>query len=84
MKHESYRIMPLSEECPFYFKFVTDDAATEIYFVRREGDEVKGSMLIWNGFPMTRKQVQDTIYRWCAYMNDQRWSLEEAGDERKF
>lgn len=84
MKYDSYRIMPLSEKCPFYFKAVTDDAATEIYFVRREGDEVKGLMLLWNGIPMTRKQVQDTIYRWCAYMNDQLWSLEEAGDERKF
>lgn len=80
MKYESYRIMPLSEKCPFYFKAVTDDAETEIYFVRREGDEVKGSMLLWSGEPKTRKQAQDIICRWCAYMNEQCWSLEEAGD----
>lgn len=77
MKYDSYRLMPLCEKCPFYFKVVTDDVVTEIYFVRREGDEVKGSMLIGSGKPMTRKQVQDIIYRWCAYMNDQHWSLEE-------
>lgn len=80
MKYESYRIMPFSEKCPFYFKVVTDDAATEIYFVRREGDEVKGSMLLWSGEPKTRKQARNFVYKWRVYMNEQCWSLEEAGD----
>lgn len=83
MRYESYRIIPLCEETPFYFKVATDDDETCIYLVRREGDEVKGSMLIWSGKPMTRKQVQDIIYRWCAYMNDQHWSLEEAKNEQR-
>lgn len=80
MKYDSYRIIPLCEETPFYFKVVTDDAATSVYLVRREGDEVKGSMLLWSGEPKTRKQAQDIICRWCAYMNEQCWSLEESGD----
>lgn len=76
MKYDAYRIMPRSEECSFYFKTVTDDYTTEIYLVRREGDEVKGSLLLWCGKLMTRKQVRDIIYRWTAYMNDQYWEME--------
>lgn len=76
MKYETYRIMPRSGECSFYFKVATDDYTAEIYLVRREGDEVKGSMLLWCGKLMTRKQVRDIIYRWTAYMNDQYWEME--------
>lgn len=81
MKYDYYRIMPLSEECSFYFKTVSDDYTTDIYLVRREGDEVKGSILLWCGKLMTRKQVRDIICRWTAYMNDQRWVWEKE-DER--
>lgn len=77
MKYDSYRLMPFSEKCPFYFKVATDNAATSVYLVRREGDEITSSMLLWSGKPKTRKQVKYTIYRWCAYMKHQLWELEE-------
>lgn len=67
--NEEYLTLGLIEE--------VGEAAGKLAKRRRDGDEVKGSMLIGSGKPMTRKQVQDTIARWCAYMNDQLWRLEE-------
>lgn len=79
MKYDSYRLMPFSEKCPFYFKVATDNAATSVYLVRREGDEVKGSMLLWCGDPKTREQAMSLVYLLVRYLNKQIWGLE--GDE---
>lgn len=76
MKYDSYRLMPFAEKCPFYFKVVTDNDTTDIYLVRREGDEVKGSILLWCGDPKTRKQAGDMVYLLVRYLNKQLWSLE--------
>lgn len=82
MKYDSYRIMPFSEKCPFYFRVATDNAVTSVYLVRREGDEVKGSMLLLCGFPKTRRQAKNMVYRLIRYLNKQLWRLEEAGNEQ--
>lgn len=82
MKYDSYRIMPLVEKCPFYFKVATDDETTDIYLVRREGDEVKSLMLLWCGDPKTRKQARNMVYLLVRYLNKQVWDLGADYDVR--
>lgn len=79
MKYDSYRIMPLCEKCPFYFKVATDNDTTYIYLVRRDDDGVIDSMLLFCGEPRTRKQMRNFVYKWQAYINEQCWAIE--GDD---
>lgn len=85
MKYENYRIKAKNKRCPFYFKVVTADDLTEIYFVQILGGEVKDSMQLYCGPQLAREKVLEACRSWLQAISGEYFDFErdEAVGENK-
>ena len=62
MKYETYRIKYSNVGCGFYYKVVTTEIETDIYFVRsNDKGDILSSIQLYDGKPMCVFEVADWL-----------------------